>query len=307
MTSHLDIMTKKPAVETRVRDVALSLAKVNAPHKEVSQKITDQINAAQARVDFAQQEYRKVYDRANEVHKNLMEHRASVLSFSVRNMEKKMSRLADGLQYDSSSQSTPISSSPSTAGIPSKSRKYRFGGAPLSPLAGHADTTVPKGKLSADATTAELEIASLKRKLKVTKDSLTGAEKKQAEMARELSMMQLEKQGVEVMGMDLQETIAALETEIHRLEELDSEVRQLREEKRAWGQERAELKEQAEVLQVRLANMEANTGQVAQIRESNQRHSERKNPRYPDYPSSSFVLLASERPVWQVKQTPGAT
>ena len=252
MTSHLDVITKKLALETRFRDVALSLAKVNAPHKEVSQKITDQINAAQARVDSAQQEHWKVSNQVNEVHKKLMEHRAGVLSFSVRSMEKKMShRLADGLQYDSSSQSTPTSSSYFTPGIPSKSR---FNGAPLSPLSGRADTTFPKVKLLAEATTAELEIASLREKLKVTKDSLTAAEKKQAEMARELSMIRLEKQGVGVMGMDLkagEETIAALETEIHRLEELDSEVRQLREEKRAWEQGK-EVE-----LQVHLADMEA--------------------------------------------------
>jgi hypothetical protein len=72
----------------------------------------------------------------------------------------------------------------------------------------------------------------LEEKLNAVKDSLTAAGKKhwQAEMARELSMVLLEKQEVEtMMGMDLQaaeETIAALDKEIPRF---DSEVRQLRE------------------------------------------------------------------------------
>ena len=48
-----------------------------------------------------------------------------------------------------------------------------------------------------------------------------------------------------MIGMDPQaaeETTAALDKEILRLEKLDSEVRQLRAEKGIWEQERADLK-----------------------------------------------------------------
>jgi hypothetical protein len=278
-------MTKKLALETRIRDAALSLCKVNAPHKKLSQQTTDQLNAANTRVDSAQKEYWKVSNRANEVHKKLMEHRAGVLSFSVRSMEKLLSpQLADNLGYDSSNRSTLIGSASSTGAIPSKSR---FDGAHL--FAGHADTIVPKRKLSAEAAAAE--IASLEEKLKAVKDSLTAAGKKQAEMARELSMVRLEKQEVEtMMGMDLQaaeETITALDKEIPRLEKLDSEVRQLREEKGIWEQERADLiirGKEAEILQARLADMKTKTGEVAggvekmlaDIRESSRRQLEEK-------------------------------
>ena len=256
-------MTKKLALETKIRDAALSLCKVNASHKKVSQQTTDQLNAANARVESAQKEYWKVSNRANEVHKKLMEHRAGVLSFSVRSMEKKLSpQLADDSGYDSSNRST-LASSSSTGALSSKSR---FDGAHL--FAGHANTIVPKHKLSAEAAAAE--IASLEEKLKAVKDSLTAAGKKQAEMARELSMVRLEKQEVEtMMGMDLQaaeETIAALDKEIPRLEKLDSEVRQLREERDIWEKERAKLIErgkEAEILQARLADMRTKTGEVA--------------------------------------------
>lgn len=85
-----------------------------------------------------------------------------------------------------------------------------------------------------------------------TKES---AGKKQAETARELSMVRLEKQEVEtMMSLDLQaakEIIAALDKEIPRLEKLDSERRRLRAEKLIWEQERAELIEwgkEAEIL-----------------------------------------------------------
>ena len=258
MSSRLGAMTKKLALETKIRDAALSLCKVNAPHKKISQQTTDQLNAANARVESAQKEYWKVSNRASEVHKKLMEHRAGVLSFSVRSMEVKLSpQLADDSGYDSSNRSTLIGPASSSS---------RFDGAHL--FAGHADTIVPKRKLSAEAAAAE--IASLEEKLKTVKDSLTAAGKKQAEMARELSMVRLEKQEVEtVMGMDLQaaeETITALDKEIPRLEELDSEVRQLREEKGIWEQERAELIErgkEAKIFQALLADMKTKTGEVA--------------------------------------------
>jgi Up-regulated During Septation len=285
LTSRLGALTKKLALETKIRDAALSLSKVNASHKKVSQQTTDQLNAANARVESAQKEYWKVSNRANEVHKKLMEHRAGVLSFSVRSMEKKLSpELADDSgYYDSSNRSTLISpaSPSSTNAVPSKSR---FDGAHL--FAGHADTIVPKRKLSAEAAAAE--IASLEEKLKAVEISLMAAGKKQAEMTRELSMVRLEKQEVEtMMGMDLQaaeETIAALDKEIPRLEELDSEIRQLRAEKGVWEQERAELMERVKEAEIQ-ADMKAKTAEVAgdvekklaDIRESSRRQLEEKD------------------------------
>ena len=277
-------MTKKLALETKIRDAALSLCKVNASHKKVSQQTTDQLNAANARVEFAQKEYWKISNQAHKVHMKLMEHRAGVLSISVRSMEKKLSpQLADDSGYDSSNRST-LTSSSSTGAMPSKSR---FDGAHL--FAGHADTIVPKREQSAEAAAAE--IASLEEKLKAVKISLTAAGKRQAEMARELSMVRLEKQEVEtMMGMDLQaaeETIAALDKEIPRLENLDSEIRQLHAEKGIWEQERAELIDrgkETEILQARLADMKTKTGEVAggfektlaDIRENSRRQLEEK-------------------------------
>ena len=120
------------------------------------------------------------------MHKKLMEHRVGILSFSVRSMEKTLSlQLADtDSEYDSSNPSTLIGLAFSTSSSTSSTilSSSRFGGAD-----GHADTIVPKRKLSAEAAAAE--IASLKEKLKTFKDSLTAAGKKQAEMARELSMV----------------------------------------------------------------------------------------------------------------------
>ena len=279
-------MTKKIALETKIRDAALSLSKVNSPHKKASQQTTDQLNAANDRVDSAQKDYWKVLNRIHEVQTKLMEHRAGVLSFSVRTMEKKLSpQSADDSGYDSSNRSTLISSTSSPTGaIPLKSR---FDGAHL--FAGHADTIAPKYKPSAK--TAAAEKASMEENLKAAKDSLMAAGKKQAEMARELSMIRLEKQEVEtIMGMDIQaaeDTISALRKEIPRLDKLDLEVRQLREEKGKWERERAELKErgkEVEGLQARLADTKPKTGEgsgsakklLADIREDCQRQIEER-------------------------------
>ena len=126
-----------------------------------------------------------------------MEHWAGVLSFSVRSIEKKLSpQLADDSGYDSSNRSTLASSS----STPSKSS--RFDGAHL--FAGHADTIVPKRKLSAED--AATEIVFFGGRIGTS------------------CLWYLEKQEVEtMMGLDLQdaeETITALDNEIPCLEKV---------------------------------------------------------------------------------------
>jgi len=275
-------MTKKVALETKIRDAALSLSKVNASHKKVSKQTSEQLEAANKRVESAQKELWRISDRVSEVHRRLMEHRAGVLSLSVRNMEKKMAP-SDDSGYDSSNRSTLMSSTMSSntafsSPTTTVSSKSRFDGAHL--FAGHADSIVPKVKLSSEAAAAA--ISALELKLKTAKDSLAAAGKKQAEMTRELSLMKLEKQEVEtMMGMDIQaaeETIAALEKEIPRLEELDSEVRQLRQEKSSWERDRVGF-------ETRLIELETKKGEdaggaermLASIRESMQKDLEAKD------------------------------
>ncbi|KDR84053.1 hypothetical protein GALMADRAFT_262408 [Galerina marginata CBS 339.88] len=246
LTSRVEALSKKLALETKIRDAALNLSRVNASHKQVSKQTADQLAAANTRVDNAQTELWRVSDRLNDVHSRLMEHRAGVLSFSVRSMEKKMGATgtAEDSGYDSSNRSTllspattatSVSSSMMGLGSPSQAR---FDGAHL--FAGHADTIVPKRKLSAEAAAAE--ILALEAKLKQAKDALSSASKKQVEMTRELSMMRLEKQEVEtIMDMDLQaaqDTIAALESELPKAQQLDGEMDTLRREKEAWQREK---------------------------------------------------------------------
>jgi Up-regulated During Septation len=267
LTSRLEAMSKKLILEIKIRDAAISLTKVNASHKKVSKQSDEQLDAANRRVDAAQKELWRVSERTHDIYKKLLEHRAGVLSLSVRSMEKKImgggsssSGLSAGFGlagedsgYDSSNRTSTLMSptSSSMTGMSASSRKARFDGAHL--FAGHANAVTPRRTLSPEAAAAE--IASLEDKLKAATESLTAAGKKQGEMTRELSLMQLEKQEVEtMMGMDLQsaeETISALEKELPRLEGLDEEVQQLLQEKSEWEEERARLEARARQLEAR--------------------------------------------------------
>ncbi len=248
-------MQKKLALETKIRDAALSLARVNANNKKMSKQTEDQLAAASRRVEVAQKEWWRVSERAAEVNKRLLEHRAGVLSFSVRSMEKKANTQDNGSTQHRNRDSgyeTP-NRSVSLSPVLSSTSSAPFDGAHL--FAGHADTVVPVAQRSSDSAIRELE-----EKLKTATEALAAASRKQAEMTRDLSLVKLEKQEVETM-MDFelqsaQDTIAALEAEIPKMEQLDNEFDQLLDEKRVWEQERAERDEQIAELQLKLQSME---------------------------------------------------
>lgn len=281
-------MKKKLHLETKIRDAAISLSKVNGSNRKLSKQTDEQLEAANRRVDAAQKELWSVSERANEVHRRLMEHRAGVLSYSVRDMEKKMAPAASA--YDSgynSNRSTIMSpTSTSITGTSIGSSKPKFEGAHF--FAGHADAIVPKKLLSPEA--AALEISTLEAKVKAAAESLSAVNKQQAELTRELSLVRLEKQEAEtVMSLELQtaeETILALEKELPRLEGLDSEVQELLKEKEEWEEERSRLEErsrQVEDLQARIADLETRSGEAAgaerlltEVRQESQRQLNQK-------------------------------
>ncbi|KAG6813037.1 hypothetical protein H0H92_014572 [Tricholoma furcatifolium] len=243
LSTRLEAMSKKLTLETKMRDAASSLSRVNKNPK----KNEEQLISANARVDAVQQEVWRLSERSHETYRRLLEHRAGVLSYSVRNLEKKATPLTNGAGEDSgydSSRSTLMSPASSSMTGVSSSVKTRFDGPHL--FAGHADAVVPRRFLSSDAAIAE--IGSLEEKLKAATESLTAAGRKQAELTRELKMLKLEKQEVEtVMSLDLQsaeETINALRIETSKLEDLDNAVRQLQEEKNAWLEESQRLQDQ---------------------------------------------------------------
>ncbi|KAF8338585.1 hypothetical protein F5887DRAFT_1273072 [Amanita rubescens] len=222
-----DILTSEKAL--RLLQEHHSLVKMNSSNKSVSKQSEDQLEATNKRVDTAQAELLRVSHRANEVHRRLMEHRASVLSLSCCDSG-----------YNSPIQNGTPSLSPSRSVMSAASTSTRFDGAHL--FAGHVDAIIPKRARTPDA--AASEITTLEEKLKAETEALTAAGKKQAELQRELSVLRLEKQEVETtMTLELQsaeETISALERELPKLENLEQQHLDYRNQ---WKEERIRLEE----------------------------------------------------------------
>lgn len=290
LMSRLSAMEKKLTLETKIRDAAVSLSKVNQSNKKMSKQTEEQLESANRRVDIAQKELWRVSERVNEINKRLLEHRAGVLSYSVRSMEKKMSPSSINghtpPNHRDSGYETPnrsLSLSPTATSI-ADSPFSKFDGAHF--FAGHADAIVPTRQRSPDSVARE--ILSLEEKLKAATDSLKAAGQKQAEMAKELSHLKFEKEQVETM-MDIelqnaQDTICALEQEMPKIESLENEFQDLLEEKRDWEREREEryqqlsaLQDELEALELSNAQAAGNESTLAQAREASQQLLEDKN------------------------------
>lgn len=251
---------RKFKLETKIRDAALSLSKVNTAHKKVSKATDDQLDAAERRVNAAQTELWRVSERASEVERKLLEHRAGVLGFSVSKMERKMTPSGDASGLNTPNRSSTFSSVTTTSPLP----KARFDGAHL--FAGHADAQIPKAPPSVD------DVVALEGKLRAATEALSIANQKQAEMARELSHLRLEKEQIETtMGMELQtaeETVAALEQEFPRLEELNVKCQELLEERAQWEKDKTLLsarEKEVERLERRLEVLEEQSGEATEM------------------------------------------
>ncbi|KAJ6515405.1 Up-regulated during septation-domain-containing protein [Mycena sanguinolenta] len=241
LMSRQGALTKKLTTETKIRDAALSLSRVNAAHKKVSKQSEEQLEVANKRVEAAELELHRVSDRTNDIYKRLLEHRAGVLSYSVRSMERKMAP-GDSNNNDSgyntpSGARSPTGSSVSGA-TSGRGAATRFDGAHF--FAGHESSVVPTGKDVAPAA-----VLALEEKLRSATEALAASSAKQAELARELAAAQAEKDAVEAEREEeqrnAQDTIAALERELPRLEGMDEDMKTLAREKAAWAEEREAL------------------------------------------------------------------
>ena len=258
-------MRKKLELETKIRDAALSLSKVNAAHRKVSKQTEEQLEAAERKVAMAQRELWRVSERTSEVYRKLLEHRAGVLGYSVHKMEKQVLPALNGIsEPDTSRTLTPnrnstISSVASTPFTPSK-----FDGAHL--FAGHVDAQIPKAPLSAS------DVATLEANLRAATESLNVANKKNAELMRELSHLRLEKEQMETtMSFELQsaeETVAALERELPRFEEIQAHCDELTNERAQWEKDRQQLaarEQEVDRLERRLEVLEEKSGEATEM------------------------------------------
>ncbi|KAG6332223.1 hypothetical protein ID866_6867 [Astraeus odoratus] len=253
---------KKLNLETKIRDAALSLSRVNAAHKKVSKQTEEQLETAERKVATAQKEYWRVSERASEVHRKLLEHRAGVLGYSVQSIEKKANPFANE-SVEQIGITPNHSPSPSSVSYHTTSN-VRFDGAHL--FAGHADAQVPRLPPSLS------DVATLETKLHAATQSLNAANKQQAEMALELQQLRLEKEQMEsTMNAErrrAEETVAALEEELPRFEELQSKYDELLKEKSLWEGDKTKLlarEQEVERLERRLELLEEKSGEASEM------------------------------------------
>jgi len=246
-------LKKRLTLETKVRDAALSLARVNTPYKSVSKQTTEQVGTANSKVESVQKDVWILSEQVNEIHRRLTEHRASVLSYSLKRLEKShhftQSPMVNGSSL-SSAISSPIDPKPSS--VHTKFEHF---------FAGHSDTVVPQPPKKPPS---DEDLATLEEKLNAVTLELTQANKQQAGLARDLSLLKLEKEQLQTtLEMELQtaeEQARSLESE---LVQCKGEVEELWEQKEVLESTRAELEErkgQVESLQQQLEAADQRNG-----------------------------------------------
>lgn len=232
----------------------------------MSKQTEEQLDAAERKAAAAQKEYWRISERTSEVHRKLLEHCAGVLGYSVQKMEKRINPLAKASSEVTLSGVTTPNRTSTVSSVPSRatSSKARFEGAHL--FSGHADAQVPRLPLSPS------DVTILEAKLRAATESLNAANKQQAEMARELQQLRLEKEQLQsTMTTEMHragETVAALEKELPRFEELQVKYNDLSKEKSIWEGDRAKLmarEQEVERLERRLEVLEERSGETTEM------------------------------------------
>jgi len=243
LSSRLTGLKKRLTLETKIRDAALSLAKVNAPYKGVSKQTTEQVDTANSKVESVQKDVWILSEQVNEIHRRLMEHRAGVLSYSLKRLEKSHHSTQSPI-VDHSSLPSGISS-PIDPRAPSVHTKFEHF------FAGHVDAVIPQPPKKPPS---DEDLTALEEKLNAVTRELTQANKQQADLARDLSLLKLEKE-------QLQTT---LEMELQTAEE---QARSLESELAQCKGEIDELWRQNEALELTRLELEERKGQVGSLQQ----------------------------------------
>lgn len=250
-------LKKKLALETKIRDAALSLAKVNAPYKGVSKQTTEQVDSANFKVENVQRDVWKLSEQVNETHRRLMEHRASVLSYSLKRLEKSH-HSAQSPVVNGTSLPSVMTSFTDPKVLPAHAKFEHF-------FAGHSDSVVPEPPKKPPS---HIDLAALEERLRSVTRELTEANKQRADLARDLSLLKMEKEQLQTtLELELQtveEQARSLEGELARSR---GEVEELRGEKVALESLVIELEEkkgQIETLQQRLEDANQRNGEVSE-------------------------------------------
>ncbi|KAJ4465176.1 Up-regulated during septation-domain-containing protein [Lentinula edodes] len=222
LSSRLSSLEKKLETERKIRDASTTLSTLSVPRNSGSKSTpsNEQLETATKRFDETQKEVWRVSQAKSDVSRRLVEHRAGVLSESVRRIEE------DKRGDRSNGYGTP------TNPLSPASSAFSF-------FAGHPSSAVPNSS-SLLPQAAQQQITQLEEQLRAATTSLSEASKKQAETTRELNLLRLEKDQVEtILGMEVQaaqDKTISLENEV--LPKLETELEHFRREKDYWEEER---------------------------------------------------------------------
>lgn len=212
-----------------MRDAARSLAALNAQTKSLSKETQDQLDAATQRLEAAQADHARVRDRAAEVQRKLLEHRAAVLSAALRRIED------DSSASNSTHLSLPSMSPATATSTTSVSTLSKFDGAHL--FAGHVDAAPP---VSPRGPVSNTEFEEMQERVRAAEVTAKEAAKKAAELGRDLGLLRLEKAEAETTAaleiQQAEEQTAALRREMAKMER-----ERARADDDAWDKERDEL------------------------------------------------------------------
>ena len=223
----------------------------------MSKQTAEQVDSANSKVESVQKDVWKLSEQVNEIHRRLMEHRASVLSYSLKRLEKShhstQSPMANGSSHPSG-----MSSPTDPRSLPLHTKFEHF-------FAGHSDAVVPQ---PAKKPPSDKDLSALEEKLDAVTRELTQANKQQADLARDLSLLRLEKEQLQTtLEMELHTAEERARSFGNELTQYMGEVEELRRQKAALESTRVELEErqgQVEILQQQLEAANQRDGEASE-------------------------------------------
>lgn len=208
LTSRVGALQRKLATEIKIRDAAQTLARLNASSSaspasssRISRQSTTALGAAERKVETAQTELWRVQERAANVGRRLLEHRAGVLATALAAAER--TQAGEGHDGDGEDLLRPMSGMGDAGALAPK-----FDGAHL--FAGHEGALVPARQQPRDAQRRELEELQAR---------LDASEARAQEREAELEDAQAELEDARAAASaaataDLADTRAAVESEL---------------------------------------------------------------------------------------------
>ena len=224
LSSRVGALQRKLATETKIRDAAQNLARLNsssssAPSSStrISRQSSTALETAERKVDTAQTELWRVQERAANVSRRLLEHRAGILATALEAAERTQADEEQDNNIDG-----PLS--PVSTGSGAGALAQKFDGAHL--FAGHEGAVMPARLQARGAQRKELE--DLQARLDASEDR---ARRREAELedARAAAEAELEDARAAAdaraaLESELEQEHAALEQERKRATELEGRL-----------------------------------------------------------------------------------